>query len=110
MCETKSQQFPHCGVEKQEILSHQKNISSNQLFSNLFSKTVTAKSAWEIILVISTLWLCREKLWQIISSNQLFSNLFCIYVAFTEFLRKKRMRKNFRNIHWHTKNEKFTLT
>ena len=28
-------------VEKEEILSHQKNISSNQLFSNLFSKTVT---------------------------------------------------------------------
>ena len=28
-------------VEKQEILSHQKNISSNQLFRNLFSKTVT---------------------------------------------------------------------
>ena len=30
------------GVEKQEILSpHQKNISSNQLFCNLFSKTIT---------------------------------------------------------------------
>ena len=28
----------HC---EHEILSHQKNISSNQLFSNLFSKTVT---------------------------------------------------------------------
>ena len=28
-------------VEKREILCHQKNISSNQLFSNLFSKTVT---------------------------------------------------------------------
>ena len=28
-------------VEKRIILSHQKNISSNQLFSNLFSKTVT---------------------------------------------------------------------
>ena len=27
-------------VEKQEILSHLKNISSDQLFSNLFSKTV----------------------------------------------------------------------
>ena len=32
--------LPH-SVEKREILSHQKNISSNQLFSNLFSKTVT---------------------------------------------------------------------
>ena len=32
---------PHTSVEKQEILSHQKNISSNQLFSNLFSKIVT---------------------------------------------------------------------
>ena len=30
-----------CSVEKQDILSHQKNISSNQLFSDLFSKTVT---------------------------------------------------------------------
>ena len=28
-------------VEKREILCHQKNISSNQLFSNLFSKIVT---------------------------------------------------------------------
>ena len=28
-------------VEKREIISHQKNISSNQLFRNLFSKTVT---------------------------------------------------------------------
>ena len=28
-------------VEKREILSHLENISSNQLFSNLFSKTVT---------------------------------------------------------------------
>ena len=28
-------------VEKREILSHQKEISSSQLFSNLFSKTVT---------------------------------------------------------------------
>ena len=28
-------------VKKQEILSHLKNISSNQLSSNLFSKTVT---------------------------------------------------------------------
>ena len=28
-------------VEKREILSHLRNISSNQLFSNLFSKTVT---------------------------------------------------------------------
>ena len=28
-------------VEKQEIHSHLKNISSNQLFSNLFSKTIT---------------------------------------------------------------------
>ena len=33
--------FPQCGVEKQEILSHQKNISSNQLSSYLFSKTAT---------------------------------------------------------------------
>ena len=28
-------------VEKREILSHQKDISSNQLFSNLFSRIVT---------------------------------------------------------------------
>ena len=28
-------------VEKRKILSHRKNISSNQLFSNLSSKTVT---------------------------------------------------------------------
>ena len=28
-------------VEKREILSHRKNISSNQLFSKLFSKIVT---------------------------------------------------------------------
>ena len=28
-------------VEKREILFHRKNISSNQLFSNLFTKTVT---------------------------------------------------------------------
>ena len=39
-CETKSQQFPNCGVEKWEILSHWKKISSNQLFSNFFSKTI----------------------------------------------------------------------
>ena len=32
--------MPH-SVEKREILSHLKDISSNQLFSNLFSKTVT---------------------------------------------------------------------
>ena len=35
--------FPHCAVhsvEKQEILSHWKNISWNQLFSKFFSKTV----------------------------------------------------------------------
>ena len=31
----------HHSVEKREILSHLKNISSNQLFSNKFSKTVT---------------------------------------------------------------------
>ena len=28
-------------VEKQEVPSHWRNISSNQLFSNLFGKTVT---------------------------------------------------------------------
>ena len=35
--------FPHCAVhsvEKREILSHWKEISSNQLFSNFFSKTI----------------------------------------------------------------------
>ena len=31
----------HSSMEKREILSHQRKISSNQLFSNLFSKTVT---------------------------------------------------------------------
>ena len=48
------------GVEKWEIISHQLNLSSNQLFSNLFSKTyfheIFAKNAWERIPVISTLW------------------------------------------------------
>ena len=41
MQETQARQQRVHSVEKQEILSHQKNISSNQLFSNLFSKTVT---------------------------------------------------------------------
>ena len=30
-----------CNVENQEILSHRKNISGNQLVSKFFSKTVT---------------------------------------------------------------------
>ena len=40
-------------VEKQEIISRQKNISSNQLFSNFHGSF--AKNAWEGIPVISTL-------------------------------------------------------
>ena len=37
-----SSQYSMHSVEKREILSpHRKNISSNQLFSNFFSKTVT---------------------------------------------------------------------
>ena len=49
-------------VEKWKIYSHWKKISSNQLFSNFFSKTVTftrfsPKIVWEWISVKSTL--CR---------------------------------------------------
>ena len=55
MSDRKTVKFPHCvylgdrngtdstlyhSVEKREILSHQKNISWNQLFSNYFSKNV----------------------------------------------------------------------
>ena len=39
--ETKFFIFPHCAVEISEIYSHWKNISSNHLFSNFFSKTIT---------------------------------------------------------------------
>ena len=41
---------------KREILSHQKNISSNQLFGkNRYFHEIFTKNAWERILVISTL-------------------------------------------------------
>ena len=43
--------FPHCecSVEKREILSHKKKISSNQLFSNFFSKTIVfTKFLWKM--------------------------------------------------------------
>ena len=42
-------------VEKREIPSHQKNISSNQLFSNLI------KNAWEKIRIISTLCIGKSE-------------------------------------------------
>ena len=59
--------LPH-SVEKREILSHQKNISSNQLFSNLFSKTVTftkfllkiRESKFFIFPQCVTVWKLRE--------------------------------------------------
>ena len=66
-------------VEKREILSHQKNISSNQLFSNFFSTVYVEKR--EI--------LCHQK---IISSNQLLIYLLSKTVTFTKFLPKIRKR------------------
>ena len=52
--------FPFHTVEKREILPHSKLFSSNQLFSNFFSKTITftkflRKNVWEKISAISTL-------------------------------------------------------
>ena len=52
-------------VEKWGILSHRKNISWNQLFSNLFSKTVAftkfLSKKCERNLKISTLWVWKKR-------------------------------------------------
>ena len=41
MCEREFPQFRTLWKNEKFFLTHQRNISSNQLFSNLFSKTVT---------------------------------------------------------------------
>ena len=69
-----------CHVVKWKIYSHRENISSNQLFSNFFSKTIAL-----------TKFLLKSA--KKISWNQLSINFFSKNVDFTEkcwFLRKNR--------------------
>ena len=71
-------------VEKWKIYSHQIKISSNQLFSTFFSKTITLTKylpkKWEWISVISTL--CSVEVWMWSNS------IFCIiFVKLTNFSR-----------------------
>ena len=63
-------------VEKRKILSHQKNISSNQLFSNLFINRyfpeIFAKNAWERIQVHNFNTVILELISRIFPSNRCF--------------------------------------
>ena len=60
--------FPHSMV-KREILSHRNLFSSNQLFSNFFSKTIDftkclRKKVWDRISAISTLYFPHWAVWK----------------------------------------------
>ena len=85
----KTKKFTH-NVEKLEIPSHLKNISSNQLFSDLFSKTVTFTKYFPRFSVISTLFYSHRK---IIRQINYFSISFVKNIAFTEIF----VRVNFCN-------------
>ena len=88
--------IPH-SLEKREILSRWKKISSNQLFSNFISKSIAftkflQKKCERDFLQFPhcALWNYRNSLsMKKISSNQLFSNFFSKSIAFTKYLGKK---------------------
>ena len=90
---------PH-SVEKREILSHWKKISSNRLFSNFFSKSIAftkfLRKKCERISAISTLYtMSVEKYYKRLSLLLRQSNIFSVK---STFIQKKLVKSWFHEI------------